>query len=258
MLSETEIIKNCSFSIEHYFEVLNILKKEFVIGTIGEYEKLRKSKKFLILRHDVDFSLDYALELAKKESNNEIKSTYFILLHGEYYNPFDKKNTKIIREISNLGHEIGLHYDTSFFSESSKKEIESIRDEIKVLEMITKREITSISQHIPSETRGIFTNLKDVGLIDSRDPEITKHVKYISDSGHFWREGCMCKHIKNFDRLQILTHPIWWVSNSNTRENALSEFGINEKEKINLKINEYKDMVNRLLIKLKASSDEFE
>lgn len=258
MLSETEIIKNCSFSIEHYFEVLNILKKEFVIGTIGEYEKLKKSKKFLILRHDVDFSLDYALELAKKESNNEIKSTYFILLHGEYYNPFDKKNTKIIREISNLGHEIGLHYDTSFFSESSKKEIESIRDEIKVLEMITKREITSISQHIPSETRGIFTNLKDVGLIDSRDPEITKHVKYISDSGHFWREGCMCKHIKNFDRLQILTHPIWWVSNSDTRENALSEFGINEKEKINLKINEYKDMVNRLLIKLKASSDEFE
>ena len=99
------------------------LKKEFTIGTIGEYEKLRKSKKFLILRHDVDFSLDYALKLAKKEAKNEIKSTYFILLHGEYYNPFDKKNTKIIKEISNLGHEIGLHYDTDFFQNHLKKKV---------------------------------------------------------------------------------------------------------------------------------------
>ena len=252
------MIENCSFSLEHYFEVLISLKKEFTIGTVGDYEKLRKSKKFLMLRHDVDFSLDYALKLAKEEIKNEIRSTYFILIHGEYYNPFDKKNRKIIKEISNLGHEIGLHYDTSFFSESSKKEIESIRNEIEILEMITEKKITSVSQHIPSETRGIFTNLRDNGLIDSRDPEITKQVKYISDSGHYWREGCMCKHIKNFDRLQILTHPIWWVNNSNTREKALSEFEINEKEKINLKINEYKDMVNRLLIKLKASSDEFE
>ena len=252
------MIENCSFSLEHYFEVLISLKKEFTIGTVGDYEKLRKSKKFLMLRHDVDFSLDYALRLAKEEIKNEIRSTYFILIHGEYYNPFDKKNRKIIKEISSLGHEIGLHYDTSFFSESSKKEIESIRNEIEVLEMITEKKITSVSQHIPSETRGIFTNLRDNGLIDSRDPEITKQVKYISDSGHYWREGCMCKHIKNFDRLQILTHPIWWVNNSDTREKALSEFEINENEKINLKINEYKDMVNRLLIKLKASSDEFE
>ena len=131
MLDKTKIIKNCSFSLEHYFEVLITLKKEFTIGTIGEYEKLRKSKKFLILRHDVDFSLDYALKLAKKEAKNEIKSTYFILLHGEYYNPFDKKNTKIIKEISNLGHEIGLHYDTDFFQNHLKKKL-------KVLEMKLK------------------------------------------------------------------------------------------------------------------------
>ncbi len=95
MLDYTKIIKNCSFSLEHYFEVLITLKKEFTIGAVGDYEKLRKSKKFLMLRHDVDFSLDYALRLAKEEIKNEIRSTYFILIHGEYYNPFDKKNRKL-------------------------------------------------------------------------------------------------------------------------------------------------------------------
>jgi len=252
MLNKSKILKHCNFSLDHYFEVLISLKKEYMIGSVGDYEELKKFRKFLILRHDVDFSLEYALKLAKKEKQWGIKSTYFILIHGEYYNPFDKKNTKIIRQISNLGHEIGLHYDTSFFPKSSKKEIELIINEIKMLETITDTKITSVSQHIPSETREIFVNLRENGLMDSGDFEITEQVKYISDSGHYWREGCMCKHVKKFDKLQILTHPIWWVNKLDKRDKILSEFEKNEKQKINFKINDYKDMVNRLLIKLKA------
>ena len=250
-------IENCNFSLEHYFDVLNSLKNEYSIGTVGEYEKINQSKKMLILRHDVDFSLEYALQLAKKEAENQIKSTYFILFHSEYYNPFDKKNSNIIKEISDLGHEIGLHYDTSFFPKSSK-EIEIIKKEIEMLELIIGRKITSVSQHVPSETREIFTNLKNHGLIDSRDPEITKQVKYISDSGHYWREGCMCQHVNKHDKLQILTHPIWWINNLEKREGVLLKFEEDEKQKINLRIKMYKDMVNRLLTKLKASGDEFE
>lgn len=255
-MDKTKILRNCNFSLDHYFEVLNSLKKEYSIGTVGEYNKFKKLKKFLILRHDVDFSLDYALKMAKEESKNKIKSTYFILIHGEYYNPFDKKNTKIIKQISNLGHEIGLHYDTSFFPKSPKKEIKLMVNEIGMLEKIIKNKIISVSQHVPSETREIFTDLRDAGFIDSKDPEITKQVKYISDSGHYWREGCMCKHVGNFDKLQILTHPIWWVSGFGKRDEILSEFSRNEKLKIDSKINEYKNMVNRLLVKIKAPRDE--
>lgn len=251
------MIKNCDFSLKHYFDVLVSLKNEYIIGTLGEYKKLQKHKKFIILRHDVDFSLEYALELAKKEAENKIKSTYFILFNGEYYNPFDKKNSKIIREIINLGHEIGLHYDTSFLPKSSKKEIEIIKKEIEMLEIITHKKIISVAQHVPSETRKIFTNLEKEGYIDSRNPKIIKEVKYISDSSHYWREGCMCQNVRKYDRLQILTHPIWWV-NSNKRDSSLLEFENKEKQEIEKKLREYKEMVNRLLIKLNAPSDEFE
>ena len=247
---------NCSFTLKHYFDVLTKIKDEYSICTVGEYKKLERVEKFLILRHDVDFSLEYALKLAKEEFKNKIKSTYFILLHSQYYNPLDKKNTKIIKEISNLGHEIGLHYDTSFFPGESEKEIEFIKNEAKILENIINKKIISVSQHIPSETRNIFTNLKQEGFIDSRDPDTTNQVKYISDSGYYWREGCMCMHIKKFDKLQILTHPIWWINNLDTREKILQEFENKEKKKIDLKINEYKIMVNRLLKKLKADKNE--
>ena len=146
------MIKNCDFSLKHYFDVLVSLKNEYAIGTLKEFERLKKSKKFIILRHDVDFSLEYALELAKKESEHKIRSTYFVLFNGEYYNPFDNKNSKIIKEISDLGHEIGLHYDTSFLPKSSRKEIEIIKKEINMLEIITHKKIISVAQHVPSET----------------------------------------------------------------------------------------------------------
>ena len=81
------MMQNCNFSLEHYFDVLMRLNKDHVIGSVGDYDELRKSKKFLILRHDVDFSLDYALQMAQKEAQNKIRSTYFILLHSPFYNP---------------------------------------------------------------------------------------------------------------------------------------------------------------------------
>ena len=247
----------CNFSLKHYFDVLDSLSDDYKICTVGEYAKI-KNKKFIILRHDVDFSLDYALELAKKEAQNGIRSTYFVLLHSFFYNPFDEKNSSNIKKITKLGHEIGLHYDSSFFPKSSKKEIDLIKKEINSLEEITKKKIVSVAQHIPSETRKIFANLKKSKLISAQSPEMLKTVKYISDSGHFWREGCMCQHVNKHDKLQILTHPIWWVTGYNSRKDVLTKFESDEKIKLSLQIDSYKKMVHRLLINLDAPKKEFD
>ena len=243
----------CEFSLQHYLNVLNSVKKNYSIGTVGEYQNLSKKKKFIILRHDVDFSLDYALEMAKKETQENIRSTYFILLHSFFYNPFDEKNTSNIKKISKLGHEIGLHYDSSFFPKSSKKEIKLIKKEINMLEEITGKKVVSVAQHIPSETRKIYANLKKQNLISALSPKMLKSVKYISDSGHYWRVGCLCQHVNKHDRLQILTHPIWWVNWNHSRKEILKKFEKDEKIKLRLQIDSYKKMVHRLLVKLDAT-----
>jgi len=248
----------CEFSLQHYLNVLNSVKKNYSIGTVGEYQNLSKKKKFIILRHDVDFSLDYALEMAKKETQKNIRSTYFILLHSFFYNPYDEKNTAIIRQIVKLGHEIGLHYDTSFFPESPKKEIELIKKEIKALEDISGKKVVSVSPHIPSETRRIYVNIKKANLQDSQSAEILKSVYYISDSGHYWRGGCMCQHVNKHDRLQILTHPIWWINGNHSRKELLKKFQKDEEIKLRLQIDSYKKMVHRLLVELDAPKKEFD
>jgi len=198
--------------------------------------------------------------MAKLEKEHGLRATYFILLHSSYYNALSKSNTKIIKEISDLGHEIVLHYDTDFLYADKKKIILQIQRESQILSDLIGKQITSVAQHNTSISKDLDfkSNLKNEGFIDSRDPEILKQTKYISDSGRYWREGCMCKHINKHEKLQILTHPIWWVNKFDTRKDVLLEFEKNEIKKIDLKINEYKEMVNRLLIKLKAPSDEFE
>ena len=68
----------CNFSLDHYFEVLEYAKKTHQIVPVKDFYKLKKENKFLILRHDIDLSIDIALEMAKLESQHNISSTYFV------------------------------------------------------------------------------------------------------------------------------------------------------------------------------------
>ena len=62
------------------------------------------------------------------------------------------------------------------------------------------------------------------------NPKILNSVKYISDSVQNWRNDCMCNHIDHEDCLIILTHPIWWTKNSDSRNKILAKF---ENDQIN-------------------------
>lgn len=61
--------------------------------------------KFIILRHDVDRFPVNALRMAEIESQLCIKGTYFFRSVKHTYRP------SILERISNLGHEIGYHYE---------------------------------------------------------------------------------------------------------------------------------------------------
>jgi hypothetical protein len=218
----TKMLQNCDFSYRHYFGILNFAKEKFKIGPIKEFEKLRNEKKFMILRHDVDFSLEYALFLAKNENKIGVRSTYFILLQGNHYNALSIKNVKIIKQIHGLGHEIGLHYD-SYLIKSKKLLNSRIRKLSDILENIIGEKVVSIAQDNPSILKGV--NARDSSdFLDAMNPDLLKNTTYLSDSGQNWREGCACKHINKINNLYLLIHPIWWSEKSNKREDILQKF----------------------------------
>ena len=98
-------------TLQQYINLLNIAKNKFSFIT---YENINFDDNFILWRHDIDLSLNQALKLAKEEEAR-VSSPYFINMHSEYYNIYEKSQYSIINEILDLGHSIGLHFDTEFY-----------------------------------------------------------------------------------------------------------------------------------------------
>jgi len=210
----------CEFTYEHYKECIKSAKKlGFSFYTMHDFLDKKPKSKFILMRHDIDLSLKSALKIAEIENSLKIKSTYFIRTNG-IFNVFSGKNSAIVRKISELGHEIGIHYDSDItVKKDFVKEMMEIKRDI---EKIIKKRIFGTSLHkvkksgIKNEINKLnFAEeyLNDLELeYDAYSDIFIRKMKYISDSARKWREGCMCGHIKKENKLCILTHPIWWSS----------------------------------------------
>ena len=170
-----------------------------------------------IIRHDVDMDLQKAVDMAMLEKEEDIKATYFVMISSEYYNLLAGNNLKNAQRILDLGHEIGLHFDlTAYDKNLSFKDLEkSLQKEIELLEYILDIKVKSISWHIPRQDL-LNTHLgflDKLGVWNAYDPLFYSGYKYVSDSMMRWREPIE-EYIeqKKYNKLQILTHPIWYRS----------------------------------------------
>jgi len=204
------------FTYDYYKRTLQAaLEKKYKFLMCKEHELIQKHEKIIILRHDVDYSLDNALKMATIESDLGISASYFIRMHSTHYNPLDYKNYKIIKKIASLGHEIGFHQEPDFsmiFFENSRNEY--VKNQIQCFMNLFDIEICGVSTHEPARTGFQITNdnLNYFNLsYEAYCPSLTDNAKYISDSGCRWREGDMLNWInKGEDKLYVLTHPVWW------------------------------------------------
>lgn len=77
----------CSFTMEHYKEICELISNSSYRSIFFD-EAYDKEENVIILRHDVDQSLESSLELAKIEEEKGLKSVYFIWLTSPFYNNF--------------------------------------------------------------------------------------------------------------------------------------------------------------------------
>ena len=201
---------------------------------------LEDYERFILLRHDVDFYLDYAVELAEFEHDQGIKSSYYILLHSPFYNVLAPKSMEQIRKIEKLGHEIGWHVDFRYTFDY---------DERRILQDIIKGDIESYSLHIPEEQPN-REKPNPYYMLSCKEINQDYEIKYISDSGRYWREDCMCQHIGNYPRLQILIHPVWWTSGMENRDLAVHHMVHKQLNDYNAEIKGLQTMMRDYLGKL--------
>lgn len=211
------------FTYLAYQHLIELLKKNEY--QIINYEEYNNYDKTAILRHDIDMNITKALEMAKVEAELGVKSTYFVLLTSDFYNPFSKKNQAMLQEIRELGHTIGLHFDEVRY-EGSETRVEQIEKEIGLLEQCLECEVTTVSMHRPSqETLDANLVIRQGKVINSYGTEFFHDFKYVSDSRRRWRENVYSIVESNeFTRLHILTHPIWYNQVEIKMRDSLKEF----------------------------------
>ena len=170
----------------------------------------------VLWRHDVDFSPHRALRLAQIEAASGVRSTYFFLLHCEFYNLLEHSVRDVVIEIVALGHNLGLHFDLAFHGLAcSKAECEqALTFERDVLERVFSVPVPAFSFHNP-DTGNALGFADDVlgGMVNTYGRSLKERYRYVSDSNGYWRFARLQDVLEEpaSTPLHVLTHPGWWT-----------------------------------------------
>lgn len=200
------------FSYDEYKKILFAFKSRF-----KNIKQAKNHEEFVILRHDVEFSLERALELAKIDFQCEVESTFFIQVYSSAYNAFSYEEIKRIKKIKDLGHEIGLHL---YVSHLNVHKLESLIFEIekqkKIFEIGLDLSCNIFSYHRPPKWVLDIRADNLCNMINVYGPSFFEYapepvqIKYISDSMHKWSYGYPLDYF-SFSKIQLLIHPDEWT-----------------------------------------------
>lgn len=208
------------FSYEEYRSILKAFE-----GRWTDFSE-DLSDGFVIMRHDVEFSIDRAVGLGIVEHEQGVRSTFNLQVRCETYNVLSLSSKEKIRTLVSLGHNIGLHFYASHVSDHDWDNLNlELEQQRQILESASGQPCDRFSFHRPR--KWMLSELRDdlhCGLINQYGSsffefsENPTRIKYIADSRHEWSYGHPLEHT-NAPRIQILSHPDEW-----------SESGYSEKE----------------------------
>ncbi len=191
----------CDFSLAHYRELLRAARE-------GGYRwagfDAPPEPGVVILRHDVDLSLEAALAVAEVEAEEGAWSTWFLLTRSNFYNLDSAAGEAAIARLRELGGRVAHHAVWPAVDLDARFE-------------------PVVAWHNPdpaymrSEIDGATNVMGDVFF----DPE-----HYRSDSNQHWRHGCPHEELAAgaFEWLQLLTHPEIWAYPGETMGETMRAF----------------------------------
>lgn len=155
----------------------------------ADAHRLEAESRLVLLRHDVDRFPETALEVARVENQLGIRGTYFFRSRRHTL------KSKIVRAISDLGHEIGYHYECLADAKGDHAlAIKKFASDLKKIREIAP--VKSASMHSrpfsPHDGRSLWDRyeLSEFGLLGETYRSINHHrFLYIADSGRNWGGG---------------------------------------------------------------------
>jgi hypothetical protein len=172
-----------------------------------------KKQKAVHVRHDIDFSVKDAHQLALVESELGVATTYFFMLTSNTYNLLSKANRSLVKEIQALGHDVTLHFDPLAHPDIDA----GFAAEKLIFEEAFGAELKIVSLHRP----GVFlehNNRQLAGCRHTYEDSFVKDMTYLSDSaGRDIQHKLLELAQQGSDSpLHLLLHPIWWTSKTSS------------------------------------------
>ncbi len=212
------------FSYAEYRNIITLVKQNLPIMDFSEVDD--KINSFCVLRHDIEFSIDRALTMARIEHEDlNVHSTYTVQLRNNSYNALSQKNIEAIQEIDAMGHYIGLHQNPPS-DISDDHLVDYIMKDIETLEHYYGFEVDRFAFHRCGSNPGILEKYvevpdkincyaKEFFHYFSGDKPEELRVHYLADSNHQWKYGYPL-HVDFWElpqKMQLLTHPYSWTEN---------------------------------------------
>ena len=199
---------DCTFDLPHYGELLEAARAG---GYRFAFFDREPAAGDVLLRHDVDLSLDAALRLAELEAEAGAAATYFLMTRSVFYNLASAEGERALARLRELGHRVGLH------AVYPQLDLDGRFDPV-------------VAWHNPHPE---FMREPLDGAVNVMQPPYFDPEHYRSDSNQHWRSGCPHEELADgrFQWLQLLTHPEIWAYPGETMRETMTAMLDAERER---------------------------
>ncbi|MES2441445.1 MAG: hypothetical protein V4574_01330 [Pseudomonadota bacterium] len=167
--------------------------------------------KALLLRHDIDISLDHAVRQAEINAGLGVFATFFFLISAEQYNLVSAPGRDALAAVRANGQRIGLHFDAALYPDDADLQARAA-EECDILATLAGTALEAVSFHRPVKAlQGLEGSF--AGYPHAYEPRFFSGMEYCSDSrGRFHHGGPFERAaFQNGAPFHLLTHPIWWM-----------------------------------------------
>jgi RimJ/RimL family protein N-acetyltransferase len=197
----------------------------------------RPPGRYIYLRHDIDYSLRMAVELAKINQSMGVRGTFCVLLRSQVYNLLSSYGLEGAQQLLALGQRVAFHYAAPPILPAHNEELAAlIRTDFEVVRRDLPQIEPAFAWHNPTPellTRGLHLSVP--GLVNIYSEAYTKTIPYYSDSNlrHSSADFEAILRRNGHAALHLLLHPLNWVAGGSTMTEVLGRtwrFIIRERE----------------------------
>ena len=181
----------------------------------GFAEKVNAARRRIYLRHDIDYSLGVAVELARVNADLGVRGTFCLLLRAQSYNLLSAWALRQAEAIHALGQRLALHFavpeevpaDNKDLAAAVLADFETVRRELPEMEPVFSWH-NSTAEVIE---RGLRCPVR--GLVNAYSLRFMKGMPYFSDTNlrHTLAEFESLIRSNEHEELHLLLHPLNWV-----------------------------------------------